>query len=204
MAEIFLKRGELAGGRLPRVCVLCGKSGARDRDIHLQYQPYWWMTMFTRVSIIHYQTTRLPVCDGHGFYFYRGLIIGLGGFAVLFFGVILIMLLAVATQSGIPVLIGVAFFFLYVPVWIGTLLFLRFREMRPTQMNDRGTHLVNVSEKFVRAVKNSNRSSVEISREGKRRRQAPNEEEEDAYLDEVEPADVDDEDEDDRPRRRGR
>src|SRR5262245_39415940 len=123
MAEIFLKRHELSGG-LPRVCVLCGASSAGDREITLQYQPAWWMTMFSRITIVRYQTVRLPVCESHGFYFYRSLVLGLGGFAVLFLSVPVVILAAVLTQSGYVPCIGIPLLVLYALGWIGTLLVL--------------------------------------------------------------------------------
>src|SRR6266849_1324520 len=80
MTEVLLKRRVLGDKEyLPKVCLLCGGRPARAKKVSFSYQPEFWLSFVTRITVLRYQKAWVPLCDQHWNYFHSLNVAGLIG-----------------------------------------------------------------------------------------------------------------------------
>jgi hypothetical protein len=148
MASIFLKRREL-GGRLPEVCVVCGRRGHLTH-VTLSHTDSGF-PFASGIRITTFLDTRLPLCSSHEDYFVYLRKYQLMGFAFL----LLLMLIAVACffLVGLGAFAGAfLLFFVCAAVVITVNFIVTMSRTRASSIEDRGVQMTNVSEAFLEAV----------------------------------------------------
>jgi TIR domain len=183
MAEILLDVDE-ANGRLPEVCMCCGRPATTTVRRRMQWHP-GWVTLtillhpFIYIIVALCMTRRVvvqaPLCDAHRWHWFKRSVWMWGTFVLL--GLAGVGTLALASsheqhpndraESYACVASSVLFL-----VWIAVVIVCKRTGIRPTEIDDENVELTGVSEEFVEAV-DEEREELEERRAARRGEKKP-------------------------------
>jgi hypothetical protein len=199
MAEIRLGRAEVEHGRLPKVCMVCGRRASVKRKKAFRWSPLWIMlvggAILARI-MSKKMTIHAPFCKGHrNHWLMRTLLIVFGFLGVVAVSFALITIVAVKSAErgpeDKPLLIAVGFAGALFFAWLIMLIVLQLSAIRAKEITDKSMTLTGVNQSFIAALRDlreERRNGADERKVVVRRRPQPEEEDD---------ADEDEDDEDD-------
>jgi small-conductance mechanosensitive channel len=161
MAEVRLGRAEMESGRLPKVCMVCGKRASVKRKKSFSWTPPSVMLLGgALLSMIMAKRMKIvaPLCQGHrNHWLMRSLLVTLGFVAALLVGAIILFVSAVKSgergPSDTAIVAALSFGGLLFLAWIVMAIVLQHTAIRATEITDRSLTLRNVSPSFISALR---------------------------------------------------
>jgi hypothetical protein len=180
MTEIRLGWYEVAHGRLPNVCMICGTASSIRRKKRFQWTPPWALALLL-CGIVPYlvfsfalakrMTIFAPFCHDHRNHWRtRSLIVNLWLLAILLFGLALIIRSVNIDRRGPPgswtgmAWAGMAAAFL---VWLIVAAILQGTSIRPTEITNNSLTLKGVNNGFIAALQELRESPANVPGNGR-------------------------------------